>query len=69
MSFQKRIICTLDAFQYENAQIAYPKDTGNRFKELDEYAQSEVTILRPRCDIEPPVLSIGNTCPRVHQAS
>ena len=29
-------------FQYENAQIAYPKDTGNRLKELEEYAKSEV---------------------------
>ena len=29
-------------FQYENAQIAYPKDTANRFKELEEYAKSEV---------------------------
>jgi len=27
--------------EYENAQIAYPKDTANRFKELEEYAKSE----------------------------
>jgi len=27
--------------EYENAQIAYPKDTANRVKELEEYAKSE----------------------------
>ncbi|CAF0983203.1 unnamed protein product [Rotaria sordida] len=27
--------------EYENAQIAYPKDTANRFKELEEYAKGE----------------------------
>jgi len=27
--------------EYENVQIAYPKDTANRFKELEEYAKSE----------------------------
>lgn len=32
-------------FQYENAQIAYPKDSSNRMKELEEYAKSEVRDL------------------------
>jgi len=27
--------------EYENVQIPYPKDTANRFKELEEYAKSE----------------------------
>lgn len=27
--------------EYENAQIAYPKDVGNRLKELDEFSKSE----------------------------
>jgi len=27
--------------EYENAQIAYPKDVANRFQELEEYAKSE----------------------------
>jgi hypothetical protein len=27
--------------EYENAQIAYPKDAANRFKELEEYAKTE----------------------------
>lgn len=27
--------------EYENAQIAYPKDVGNRMKELDDFAKSE----------------------------
>ncbi|CAF3178177.1 unnamed protein product [Rotaria socialis] len=27
--------------EYENAHIAYPIDTANRFKELDEYAKTE----------------------------
>ncbi|CAF0890255.1 unnamed protein product [Adineta ricciae] len=27
--------------EYENAQIAYPKDSANRLKELEEYAKSE----------------------------
>lgn len=27
--------------EYENTQIAYPKDAANRFKELEEYAKTE----------------------------